>query len=287
MAILNSSDWSIEVILFMEIKEYKEDEYRILFGVNKITYNKMLEIVTFYYNQKHKKGGRKDGATPQEQLEIYLKYMRQYPSQRYLASEYGIAKSSVHPIIMWVAKVLITEGSFCLPKRTSNITDTSESRAIDATESKIDRPEKHQEDWYSGKKKMHTIKTQIEIGTETLLIYSIDFAKGSTHDFQLFKKSKHDFNSNTTLFVDKGYVGITKIHLNTIIPIKGSRYHQLSKAEKWYNCEISKIRIAIEHVNAFIKKFKIVSTRFRNRRKNFKLFMSLICGIYNFEIANL
>lgn len=271
----------------MEIKEYKEEEYRILFGVEKRTYNKMLEIVTFNYNLKHKKGGRKDGATPQEQLEIYLKYMRQYLSQRYLASEYNIAKSSIHSIIIWVAKTLETEGSFCLPKRTSNITDTSEARAIDATESKIDRPEKHQEDWYSGKKKMHTIKTQIEIGVETLLIYSIDFGKGSTHDFKLLKKSKHDFNSDTTLFVDKGYLGIVKIHSNSIIPIKGSRYHQLSQTEKWYNYEISKIRIVIEHVNAFIKKFKIVSTRFRNRRKNFKLFMSLICGIYNFETANL
>ena len=42
-----------------------------------------------------------------------------------------------------------------------------------------------------------------------------------------------------------------------------------------------------KHVNAFIKKFKITSTRYRNRRKNFKLYMSLICGIYNFETANL
>ena len=86
---------------------------------------------------------------------------------------------------------------------------------------------------------------------------------------------------------DMGYIGIQKVHQNSITPIKSSKLHKLSKDEKWYNGEVSKLRIAIEHVNAFLKKFKILSTRFRNRRKNFKLYMSLICSIYNFETANL
>ena len=82
-------------------------------------------------------------------------------------------------------------------------------------------------------------------------------------------------------------MGINNIHSNSIIPIRASKKHKLTDDEKWYNNEISKVRIAIEHVNVFIKKFKITSTRYRNRRKNFKLYMSLICGIYNFETANL
>ena len=52
---------------------------------------------------------------------------------------------------------------------------------------------------------MHTIKTQVEIGASTLLIYSIRFAKGSVHDFSLFKESSSDYNENSTLFIDKGY----------------------------------------------------------------------------------
>ena len=134
---------------------------------------------------------------------------------------------------------------------------------------------------------MHTLKTQIEIGAETLLIYSISFAIGSIHDFKLFKNSVYDYNRNTTLFVDMGYIGIEKIHKNSIIPIKSSKNHKLTEDEKWYNSEVSKVRIAIEHTNAFLKKFKIISNRFRNRRKNFKLYMTFICSIYNFETANL
>lgn len=171
--------------------------------------------------------------------------------------------------------------------RVKNINDKSEDRIIDATESKIDRPNKKQKDWYSGKKKQHTIKTQIEIGRTTRLIYSIRFSKGAVHDFKLYRNAKIDYGKDNTIFVDKGYIGIEKIHINSILPIKGSKYHKLNNEEKWYNNEISKIRITIEHVNAFVKKFKIVATRFRNKRKNFILFMTIICGIYNYEIVKL
>lgn len=203
-----------------------------------------------------------------------------------MAQEYKIAKSTISPIIKWTTKLLVKEKNFSLPNKVANINDNSESKIIDATESKIDRPEKHQKKWYSGKKKMHTIKTQVEIGVTSLLIYSIRFAKGSVHDFKLFKESSKDYSKDNTIIIDKGYIGINKIHSNSILPIRASKNHKLTNDEKWYNNEISKIRITIEHVNAFIKKFKITSTRFRNKRKNFKLYMTLICGIYNFETAN-
>lgn len=45
------------------------------------------------------KGRRKDGPTPRERLEFTLKYNRQYVSQRYLATEYNVAKSCIGPII--------------------------------------------------------------------------------------------------------------------------------------------------------------------------------------------
>lgn len=247
----------------------------------------MVEIAEKQYEKDHKNGGRKDGLSARERVEITLKYNRQYLSHRYLAREYNIAKSCVSPIVKWTMKVIVSDGRFSLPNKVKNINDTSENRILDVTESKIDRPQKHQEKFYSGKKKMHTLKTQIEIGADTLLIYSLAFGIGSTHDFKLFKNSTHDYNKDTTIFVDMGYIGIEKIHKNSIIPIKSSKNHKLTNEEKWYNNEVSKVRIAIEHTNAFIKKFKIISTRFRNRRKNFKLYMTFICGIYNFEIANL
>ena len=44
--------------------------------------------------------------------------------------------------------------------------------------------------------------------------------------------------------------------------------------------------IAIEHVNRQIKVFKIMSERYRNRRRKHKLRMTLICAIRNSEIKH-
>lgn len=271
----------------MEVKKYKEEEYRIIFGVEKNTFEEMVILSERQYQKDHECGGRKDGLSPQERVEITLKYIRHYLSQRYLAAEYNVAKSCISPIVKWTLKVIVSNEIFSLPNKVENIFDKSEDRIYDATESRIDRPQENQKKYYSGKKKMHTLKTQVEIGVDTLLIYSIAFAIGSIHDFNLFKNSSRDYNKDTTLFGDLGYTGIEKIHKKSIIPIKSSKNHKLNGDEKWYNSEVSKIRIAIEHVNAFLKKFKIISTRFRNRRKNFKLYMTFICCIYNYETANL
>ncbi|MDR2699708.1 MAG: hypothetical protein LBC12_02685 [Nitrososphaerota archaeon] len=46
---------------------------------------------------------------------------------------------------------------------------------------------------------------------------------------------------------------------------------------------MSRQRIFIEHVNAWIKRFKILKYMYRNKRKRYGLRVSLICGIYNFE----
>ena len=41
------------------MKEYKEEEYRIIFGVEKNTFNEMVKIVENEYNNIHKKGAEK------------------------------------------------------------------------------------------------------------------------------------------------------------------------------------------------------------------------------------
>lgn len=74
------------------------------------------------------------------------------------------------------------------------------------------------------------------------------------------------------------------IHTNSEIPKKSSKYNKLTKDDKLKNKEISKKRIVIENVNAIIKVFKIMTVKYRNRRKRHHLRMSLICGIYNYEL---
>ena len=49
---------------------------------------------------------------------------------------------------------------------------------------------------------------------------------------------------------------------------KSCKKHPLTKEDKAKNRELSKRRIYVEHVNRFIKRFKIISTVYRNKGKN-------------------
>ena len=129
------------------------------------------------------------------------------------------------------------------------------------------------------------IKTQIIADASSLKIYSISQSKGSVHDFKLFKSSYIGIPDKIKIQGDSGYQGIQKIHANSEIPKKTTKLHKLSKKDKDNNRRISKERIFIEHINSHIKRFKILSTRYRNKRKKHGLRMSLICGIYNYELA--
>ena len=74
-----------------------------------------------------------------------------------------------------------------------------------------------------------------------------------------------------------------KLHTNSVLPKKSSKNRPLSTQDRKQNRNISKKRIAIEHVISLVKRFRILSERYRNRRKRFSLRFSLIAGICNFE----
>ena len=127
------------------------------------------------------------------------------------------------------------------------------------------------------------MKLQIISNYDSGDILCISISKGKVHDFFLFKRSKVHFLPHINILADKGYQGISKLHSNSTTPIKASKNHKLSNDEKLFNSNLSKKRIHIEHINRYIKRFRILSGRYRNKRKKFGLRASLICGIYNFQ----
>jgi len=118
-------------------------------------------------------------------------------------------------------------------------------------------------------------------------ILATNFSNGKTHDFELFKRSRLKISKRTRIDLDMGYKGIHKIHANCRMPKKKSKHHPLTKTDIANNKRISRSRIIVEHVIRKLKIFKIVSERYRNRRKRFELRMNLIVGIYNIENAKI
>lgn len=113
-----------------------------------------------------------------------------------------------------------------------------------------------------------------------------NFSNGKCHDFNLFKISKLRINPQIETLADSGYQGIHEFHSNTQIPKKKSKNKPLSKSDKKQNRELSRQRVLNENVIGKLKRFKIISDKYRNRRKRFGLRFNLIAGIYNWELEN-
>jgi hypothetical protein len=71
-----------------------------------------------------------------------------------IAAEYGVCKGTICLSIQWVEDTLAQDGTFALPgkKALKRKSASIEYIVIDVTESPINRPQKNQKEYYSGKK---------------------------------------------------------------------------------------------------------------------------------------
>jgi hypothetical protein len=122
------------------------------------------------------------------------------------------------------------------------------------------------------------------VDPKTEKIICTEYANGKRHDFRVFKESGVHFLANITALTDTGYLGLQKLHANTLMPKKKSKKKPLSPDDKRQNRELSSQRVLNEHVIGKVKRFKIIADRYRNRRKRFGLRFNLIAGIYNYEL---
>jgi chromosomal replication initiator protein len=140
--------------------------------------------------------------------------------------------------------------------------------------------------YYSGKKKKHTLKAQVVVQKGKRKILKTNFCNGKKHDFRLYKESRVPLKTQTELKADTGYQGIQKLHEQSLIHKKKTKNNPLTKEDKQYNHQVSKERIEVENVLASLKRFRILSDRYRNRRKRFGLEVSLSKANFNTWFKN-
>lgn len=145
---------------------------------------------------------------------------------------------------------------------------------------------KKQRKFYSGKKKKHTLKTQVIFNPKLKQIVSIQIEDGRKHDLTIARKYLKEMVIYPYIMADLAYKGFHQIKSKLLIPIKKPKNLSLPQIAKQINQEISRRRITIEHINGKLKHFRILTERYRNRRKRFGLRMNLIAGMVNWMLLN-
>lgn len=157
---------------------------------------------------------------------------------------------------------------------------------VDSEEQPVERPldQKKQKKLYAGKKKNHTLKTQLTVLPKGEDIVDIKVGDpGTTSDISQFRARLSAFSPFQRFKGDKGYIGEKQIST----PHKKPKNSQLTFAQKQQNQEFSATIIYVEHVIRLLKIFRIAGERFRLNCKNYERVISTICGLVRFRIGAL
>jgi hypothetical protein len=161
---------------------------------------------------------------------------------------------------------------------------------VDSTEQHIPRPvdKNRRKIFYLGKRKKHTVKTQIMVNNHGIIIHKTRHKKGHRHDYDIYKENRPATPKQVVNVFDLGYLGVEKDFPKQIssIPNRKERNLVLSQEERYNNKDHSKRRIVIEHTICRLKKYRILSDVFRNKLRKYNRISDIVSGLVNDRIMN-
>lgn len=234
-----------------------------------------------------------------DRLLMLLVYYRLYITYCLSGFLFDLDQSNVYRNVRYIEPIV----KACIPlpekisRKTQRIGDIDELLEyfpemkvfVDATEQEIPRPKnkRRRKNYYSGKKKKHTVKTQIMVNKKGVILHKTKHVNGKKHDYDLFKgKGPPPLPPDVEIDMDLGYQGVEKDfpHLKVKIPVKKKKGKDLSKRDKRYNKKLRRERVIVEHTIGRMKKFGIMGNEFRNGLKRYDNMVSIVSGLVNFKL---
>lgn len=278
--------------------------FRQLTGITPTAFDHLLAQLTPRYEQAEARrkdrpgrkrrpgGGRKHALSLADRLLMLLIYYRIYVTHAFLGFLFGLDDSAIGRNINPLQPLLA--GIFRIPERRVELTeDEIRELFFDATERPTRRPEHGQRAYYSGKKKRHTLKTQVVVvrrkkppgpGAEKprrvrIAAVSPTFP-GKVHDKKVYDATRVVGPPGVKGTGDTGYVG-TALETPTKKPPGG----QLTARQKAGNRRVSRRRIVAEHGIGKMKVWRIAAERYRNPVNRQTLIMQNVAGLHNLMFA--
>jgi AraC-like DNA-binding protein len=271
------------------LKRRTGKKFRRAVGIRQRTFRQLYRQVREYLAQERRdqplkrRGKKSQTVSIEDKLLLTLLYLRQYHTFDDLGEAFGISESYAQKIFHRVLDILVK--LLRLPGKKVLLEKGIEAILIDVTEQPMERPVKKQRQWFSGKKKRHTIKAQLIVCLTTLQILLVVCDKGRTHDFKILKKGRLRILKELKKYGDSGYQGIAKLYDNSTTPHKKPKGGELTSQQKKENRILARLRIPIEHVNRRCKIFRIVKATYRGKHKHFSKVWTVIAGLVNLRYA--
>jgi hypothetical protein len=229
--------------------------------------------------------GRRYGRGAADRLLMALVWLRVYPTYDVLGFFFALHKRNAQLNVLAALEVLdsLSDFPFGRPgpdkKKARSAAEVMAAFPavrviVDAKEQRVNKPrgEAEQRPYYSGKKKAHTIKTQVVVDTRGRIEAVSESVPGSTHDLTLLAESGvlGGLREGEGAMTDKGYVGADKHYpgVPLVLPYRKPRGGELSEEQLAFNREVSRHRIVAEHAMAQLNRFTVLRQVFRGKKRD-------------------
>lgn len=294
------------MIIRYEVLQNKPYVMRALTGLSPAEFDALLKCFEQTWNdfayehficgrqrQRAYGGGRKPALKePADKLLFILFYFRLYPTQEAQGFFFGLSQEQanawIHRLTPLLSKALGYDAQ--LPERqASRLEALLQAQPVlefflDGTERPRRRPKDNelQKQFYSGKKKRHTVKNNVITDRDGRVLYLSGTFEGKKADKAIADEEGYGFPPGSTVYQDKGFQGHAPPGVQVKQPKKKPRGGELSEQEKASNQEINRERVRVEHAIGGVKVFRIVSDVFRNWKQGYDdAVMEIACGLNN------
>ena len=238
-----------------------------------------------------------------EQLLVAVIWLRVYPVQGVLGFLFGVSGTSVGRLLRRWLPVLAQAG-----RDTMRLPDPGRKRRksldqllaetpglaiiVDTFEQRVQRPPTRAEadGYYSGKKRQHTLKSQVAVDEETGQIVDVaESVPGPSADLTVLKDSGllERLPAGLGVLGDLAYVGVGKITPGGLgaTPRRKPRGQPRPPEDVVYNQAFSRRRVPVEHTIGRLRRYQALNQTDRHHRKGHTARVVAIAGLVNRQLS--
>jgi hypothetical protein len=232
-----------------------------------------------------------------DQFLLTIVWLRHYPTQECLGYLFGVSDSTAKRAIDRCLPLLEQSG-----QDTLRLPDPGKGRRkdlpallketpalaviVDTFEQRTQRPTRRQRAYYSGKKKAHTLKSQVAVDEEGHLVDVGPSRPGCWADLKVFRRSGlvgKLVRAGVGALGDLGFVGINSVspRLHGATPRRKPRGQERPPEDRRYNRAFARRRIVVEHGINRLRRYQALSQVDRHRRRHHRARVRAVAGLVN------
>jgi hypothetical protein len=232
-----------------------------------------------------------------DQFLLTIVWLRHYPTQECLGYLFGVSDSTAKRAVDRCLPLLEQSG-----KDTMRLPDPGRGHRrdlpallketpalaviVDTFEQRTQRPTRRQRAYYSGKKKAHTLKSQVAVDEDGHVVDVGPSRPGCWADLKVFRRSGlvgKLVRAQVGALGDLGYVGIDSVspRLHGATPRRKPRGQDRPPEDRRYNRAFARRRIKVEHGINRLRRYQALSQVDRHRRRQHTARVRAVAGLVN------